>query len=114
MEKLAVEHGTVISAAMLGALAGSGELPFERSAYEAIVRKGARGANASLAAFADAYDRSRAGEREAPKMGPAKRLDALPDADVPLPDAMKIGSRPIDRIARTGELTPPGRRSRAR
>ena len=30
MEKLAVERGTVISAAMLGALAGSGALPFER------------------------------------------------------------------------------------
>jgi len=26
----------------------------------------------------------------------------------PLPDSMKIGSRPIERIARTGELTPPG------
>ena len=43
MEKLAVERGTMISAAMLGALAGSGALPFERSAYEDIVRKGARG-----------------------------------------------------------------------
>ena len=32
MEKLAVERGTMISAAMLGALAGSGALPFERSA----------------------------------------------------------------------------------
>ncbi|HEY5206936.1 MAG TPA: indolepyruvate oxidoreductase subunit beta family protein, partial [Roseiarcus sp.] len=79
MEKLAVERGTMISAAMLGALAGSGALPFERSAYEDIVRKGARGANASLAAFADAYDRSRAGERTAPKIGPEKRLDELPE-----------------------------------
>src|SRR5579862_2073542 len=26
----------------------------------------------------------------------------------PLPEAMKIGSRPIERIARTGEFTPPG------
>jgi len=66
MEKLAVERGTMISSAMLGALAGSGALPFERSAYEDIVRKGARGANASLAAFADAYDRAHAGERTAP------------------------------------------------
>jgi indolepyruvate ferredoxin oxidoreductase beta subunit len=79
MEKLAVERGTVISAAMLGALAGSGALPFERPAYEAVVRKAARGANASLAAFADAYDRARAGEREAPKTGPVKRLDDLPE-----------------------------------
>jgi hypothetical protein len=27
----------------------------------------------------------------------------------PEADSMKIGSRPIERIARTGELTPPGR-----
>ena len=70
MEKLAVERGTVISAAMLGALAGSGALPFERSAYEDIVQKGARGANASLAAFADAFDRAREGKNEAPNTGP--------------------------------------------
>ena len=67
MEKLAVQRGTMISAAMLGALAGSGALPFARSAYEEVVRRGARGANPSLAAFADAYDRARAGAREAPR-----------------------------------------------
>jgi indolepyruvate ferredoxin oxidoreductase beta subunit len=79
MERLAVERGTVISAPMLGALAGSGALPFQRSAYEEVVRMGARGANASLAAFADAYDRARVGEREPPKKSPTKRLDPLPD-----------------------------------
>ena len=92
MEKLAVERGTVISAAMLGALAGSGALPFERSAYEDIVRKGARGANASLAAFADAYDRARAGEREAPNTGPAKRLDDLPE-DAGHPELNRLVAR---------------------
>src|ERR1700733_2260754 len=79
MEKLAVERGTMISSAMLGALAGSGALPFERSAYGDIVRKGARGANASLAAFAEAYDRAHAGEHTAPNTGPEKRLDDLPE-----------------------------------
>src|SRR5262249_828884 len=84
MEKLAAERGTVISAAMLGALGGSGALPFQRPAYEEAVRMGARGANASLSAFADAYDRARAGEREAPSTGPTKRLDPLPhDAGQP-------------------------------
>jgi hypothetical protein len=42
---------------------------------------------------------------------------SLPSTSVivaPSPEAMKIGSRPIERIARTGELTPPGRRSTAR
>src|SRR3954467_3667917 len=32
----------------------------------------------------------------------------------PDPDAMKIGSRPIERMARTGEFTPPGSTARAR
>jgi hypothetical protein len=32
----------------------------------------------------------------------------------PEPDSMKIGSRPIERIARTGELTPPGMSRAAR
>jgi indolepyruvate ferredoxin oxidoreductase beta subunit len=92
MDKLAVERGTVISAAMLGALAGSGVLPFERSAYEAVVSKGARGVNASLSAFADAFDRSYAGEREAPKTGPAKRLDDLPE-DAGHPELNRLVAR---------------------
>src|SRR3954451_24268442 len=32
----------------------------------------------------------------------------------PEPDAMKIGSRPIECMARTGEFTPPGSTARAR
>src|SRR3954469_10404642 len=32
----------------------------------------------------------------------------------PDPEAMKIGSRPIERMARTGEFTPPGSTARAR
>jgi len=79
MEKLAIERGTVISAPMLGALAASSALPFDRTAYEAVVRKGARGANASLAAFADAFDRARAGDRDSPRTGAAKRLDVPPE-----------------------------------
>ena len=92
METLANQRGTVISAPLLGALAGSGALPFERSAYEAVVRKGERGANASLAAFADAYDRARAGEREAPKARPAKRLDELPQ-DAGHPELNRLVAR---------------------
>ncbi len=92
METLANQRGTVISAPLLGALAGSGALPFERQAYEAVVRKGARGADASLAAFADAYDRARAGEREAPKARPAKRLDELPQ-DAGHPELNRLVAR---------------------
>ena len=78
MDRIAAERGTMISAPMLGALAGSGVLPFEREAYEAVVRKAERGANASLVAFAEAYERAKAGVLEPPKSGPEKRLDPLP------------------------------------
>src|SRR3954471_4808801 len=35
-------------------------------------------------------------------------------SSAPVPLATKIGSRPIERIARTGEFTPPGSTARAR
>src|SRR5919202_3750614 len=35
-------------------------------------------------------------------------------SSAPAPLATKIGSRPIERIARTGEFTPPGKTARAR
>jgi indolepyruvate ferredoxin oxidoreductase beta subunit len=78
MESLAVKNGSMISAAMLGALAASEALPFARTAYEAIVGAGAKGASASLKAFAAAFDRTRTAPREAPPQGTVKRLDALP------------------------------------
>ncbi len=58
METLARQAGSVISASLFGALAGSGELPFPREAFEATVNSGGKGARASLAAFALAYDRA--------------------------------------------------------
>src|SRR6202030_336288 len=42
-----------------------------------------------------------------------KRLPSTSISSAPSPRAMKIGSRPIARIARTGELTPPGINSTA-
>ncbi len=59
MEKIAVENGSMISASLLGALAGSGALPFTRESYEQAIGGSGRGVKASLAAFAGAYDRSR-------------------------------------------------------
>ena len=43
-----------------------------------------------------------------------KRLPSTSSSSAPSPRSMKIGERPIERIARTGELTPPGRTSWAR
>ncbi|THF56970.1 indolepyruvate oxidoreductase subunit beta family protein [Ollibium composti] len=58
METMAKKAGSVVSASLFGALAGSGELPFSREAFEATVGAGGKGAQASLAAFALAYDRA--------------------------------------------------------
>ena len=43
MEKIAVENGSMISASLLGALAGSGALPFPRESYEKTIRASGRG-----------------------------------------------------------------------
>jgi indolepyruvate ferredoxin oxidoreductase beta subunit len=59
MEKIAADNGSMISASLLGALAGSGALPFTRESYEQAVSAGGRGVKASLAAFGAAYDRAR-------------------------------------------------------
>lgn len=59
MEKIAADNGSMISASLLGALAGSDALPFTRESYEQAIGAGGRGVKASLAAFGAAYDRAR-------------------------------------------------------
>ncbi len=54
MAALAEANRSVISAALLGAIAGSQALPFAREAYEAAIRNDGVGVEASLAAFAAA------------------------------------------------------------
>lgn len=56
MGAVARECGTVVSAVMLGAVAASGLFPFPRTAYEAVVGQGGKGAQASLRGFARAWD----------------------------------------------------------
>jgi indolepyruvate ferredoxin oxidoreductase, beta subunit len=60
MEAAAREAGTIVSAVMMGAIAGSGVLPCGREAFEAVVRASGRGADASLAGFARGWDAVRA------------------------------------------------------
>jgi len=56
MGAIAKEAGTVVSAVMLGAIAGSGLFPFRREDYEAVVKAGGKGAEASLRGFAKAFE----------------------------------------------------------
>src|SRR2546427_10230830 len=81
MQAQANAAGTVISAVMFGALAGSGTLPLSRSDCEAAIRSGGKGAEASLRGFA-------AGLRAPGRSGPGKTLS--PSAKTRL-----SGSRPV-------------------
>ena len=51
MQAVANAHGSVISAAMLGALAGSAALPFARESYRKAIEEGGIAVKQSLAAF---------------------------------------------------------------
>jgi indolepyruvate ferredoxin oxidoreductase, beta subunit len=77
MRKLAQESGTVINAVLFGAMAGSGVLPLSREACEQAIRRGGRGAEASLRGFAAGYDIA-ARQRPAPaEPPPPKRASEL-------------------------------------
>ena len=57
MAETAEQSGSVISAVLFGALAGTGVLPFSRAHYEATIARGGVGVASSLKAFAVAYGR---------------------------------------------------------
>ena len=56
MASLCQQSGTMVSAVMLGAIAGSGLLPFTRDHYEAVLAGPSKAAQASLRGFALAFD----------------------------------------------------------
>ena len=65
MAAIAEETGSHISAALFGALAGSGALPFPRQAYEATIQAAGLGVEASLGAFSRACEAASAELRSA-------------------------------------------------
>lgn len=56
MDSVAASTGSLISAVMFGALAGSGALPFGRDAFEQAIRSGGKAVEANLAGFAAGVD----------------------------------------------------------
>lgn len=78
LQAMAERAGSVISASLFGAIAGSGTLPFERAAFEHTIRRGGKGAEASLAAFALGFEAAAA----APA-APAPIDTARPAPEVP-------------------------------
>ncbi|TCR91782.1 indolepyruvate oxidoreductase subunit beta family protein [Rhizobium sp. BK376] len=79
METLAIKNGSVISSSMFGALAASGSLPFPKEAFEATIRAGGKGIEASLRAFNAAFERASGKPNEALSATPHKRLEGLPE-----------------------------------
>ncbi|ODU25994.1 MAG: indolepyruvate oxidoreductase [Pseudonocardia sp. SCN 73-27] len=75
---IATRHRSVVSAALLGAVAGSGALPFGREEFERAIRDAGKGVGPSLTAFAGGFDAAR--ETVAPRR--------------PAPVAITIGPRP--------------------
>jgi len=61
MEALADATGSVLSAVLFGALAGSAALPFPRMAFEAAIRRGQVGVERSLAAFGAGFEAAQSG-----------------------------------------------------
>jgi len=137
MQALASDAGSVISASLLGALAGSGTLPFERPSFEAAIRASGKGVAASLRAFAAGYAAAVAGGSTAAAAAPdrspvlavppalepawralAARVEALPAAvaEVARPGLAKVvdfqdtayGADYLDRLEALVEEDDPG------
>lgn len=86
MQALAERNGSVISAVMFGALAGSGVLPFPRETFEAAIREGGKGVEPSLRAFGAGFERASRPAETAP----------VPDAEVPPPVPTRVGVPQLD------------------
>ena len=74
MAAIAEAMGSVISAVLFGALAGSAVLPFPRQAFEGAIRRGGVGIKASLGAFTAGFEAVTSAAVETPKPAAAATL----------------------------------------
>ncbi len=79
--EMAEQSRSVISAALFGALAGSGALPFSRDQFEAPIHAFGKGVESSLKAFSAGFDAA------------AQQLKPRPRKSNPIP--ISIGPRPV-------------------
>ncbi len=97
MDAVAQEAGTIVSAVMAGAIAGSGVLPFARDAIEAVIRESGASGDASLRGFARGFAAVTAAEPAQPLAAPApaaKRIAVAPPAAAfppPTRDIVELG-----------------------
>jgi len=79
MAALAERAGGAISAALLGALSGSGALPLPREACERAIRAGGVGIDSSLRVFAAAFERAGQPPQPRPPVVPGRTAKVLPE-----------------------------------
>jgi indolepyruvate ferredoxin oxidoreductase beta subunit len=91
MAAIADAAGSVVSAVLFGALAGSAALPFPRAGFEAAIRRGQVGVEPSLAAFSAGFEAART---DHPAMPPPSSPGAA--ATLPPPELREL----LDRAAR--------------
>jgi indolepyruvate ferredoxin oxidoreductase beta subunit len=98
MEAVAEQHHSVISSVLLGAICGSGVLPFARSAFTAAISQSGISVNTNLAAFADACERAERGDATAAGRSAAP----APDRAASIPERARSASlQPLlDRVRR--------------
>ncbi|MGD9799453.1 MAG: indolepyruvate oxidoreductase subunit beta family protein [Parvularculaceae bacterium] len=99
MEKTAEDAGAVISAVMLGALAGSGASPIAREIFEEEIRAGGRAVERNLKGFSFGFDAAAAGappasarQSKAPPaigVGAARAVKPLVDRLASMPEAVR-------------------------
>jgi indolepyruvate ferredoxin oxidoreductase beta subunit len=95
MEETAERNHSVISSVLLGALCGSGVLPFRKQTFEETIKKSGIAVTANLAAFEDAYQRAQRGDS-----GFTGKAASKLSADVPM-EARTPKLQPLlDRIRR--------------
>ncbi|WP_209538823.1 indolepyruvate oxidoreductase subunit beta family protein [Billgrantia sulfidoxydans] len=110
MEATARRQGSVISAVLFGALAGSQTLPFPREAFEQAIRDGGIGVEASLRTFDESYQQAQGAEpHAAPSDTTPREAKASSNAGDSELDAMlaEIGSRfpeSVRQVVREGAL----------
>lgn len=106
MNSVAERHHSVISSVLLGAICGSGVLPFARQSFEAAIKKSGIAVDTNLAAFANACQLAQRGEAD------SATATAAPESEIPvrarssdlqpLLDRVHRLPRPVQALALTG------------
>lgn len=93
MEKVAMSAGSVISASLFGALAGSDVLPFPKLSFEETIRASGRGVEASLRAFEECVKSASAGEQTEDDVVEAVQVPVPQGPKPDLQDWQALGAR---------------------